>query len=348
MNLDRTKAWEYLHKGLAIMEPLVAQHPKNEEYVRGLAYFYNNRAMEYVTKNEPAAALEEHEKAIKLRRGLVRDYPNDTKYMHRWYLARSLMRAAQAGQKLEKAEVALARYRECRDLLTRLVNDSPAHLDYRNDLALCSNSYGLLLMERKKGEDALANFKLSADHLDRIVAADPARTSAQVRLSEAYSSAALALVELGRRAEAEAELQQALKHCRTAMEQQPKETSHRALLTNLLARSLTNNAALQRHPDAARAASERRQLWSKSADELFRLGCDLAQCMNLVGTGKGELSPTQEADRAKYGDLAVKTLRQAAAAGFSKVQEFEQGPALAPLRGRTDYQNLLKELATKR
>jgi hypothetical protein len=41
----------------------------------------------------------------------------------------------------------------------------------------------------------------------------------------------------------------------------------------------------------------------------------------------------------------VDLLRQAAAAGTANVPQWEQNPALAPLRGRADYAALLWDLA---
>jgi serine/threonine-protein kinase len=195
---DPEESWQYLHKGLAIMEPLTEREP-SEEHVRGLAYSYNNKAsllttlyndrvsLKALEGKSGEALLEEartfHGKAREIRLRLVRDYPNDTKYRHRWFLARSCARLADVEHKLSQIDSALTHYHEARDHLTRLVREEPAYKGYRDDLALFSNQLGRLLLEQKQWSEALPCFEQEREQLEMLVEIDPDNTHHRNKLS---------------------------------------------------------------------------------------------------------------------------------------------------------------------
>jgi serine/threonine-protein kinase len=206
---DPKGAWIYLRKGLAIMEPLVEKHPESEEYIRGLAYFYNNRGELYAADGNLDSALKEHKKALAIREKLVRDYPKDTKYGHRYYLARSFTRVAEDEQKLGAADQAAQYFLAARDQLTRLVDEAPANLIYREDLAKCCQQHGRLLLDGKRWLDAFTVLKTAGDNWEKVADAGPRGTDARLDGARARASAGRALAELGRGPEAEMEWQRA-------------------------------------------------------------------------------------------------------------------------------------------
>jgi hypothetical protein len=74
------------------------------------------------------------------------------------------------------------------------------------------------------------------------------------------------------------------------------------------------------------------------------VACELAQCIPLVGHGSTELTPAEEAERRKYGDLALEALREAVAKGHRDVDALEKAEGLAALRGRDEYKELVRAL----
>jgi len=61
-----------------------------------------------------------------------------------------------------------------------------------------------------------------------------------------------------------------------------------------------------------------------------------------------KLSEAQRKERVQqYGERALKRLRQAVQNGFKDVQHLKTDPDLAPLRSRTDFQELVAELEKK-
>jgi tetratricopeptide (TPR) repeat protein len=102
--------------------------------------------------------------------------------------------------------------------------------------------------------------------------------------------------------------------------------------------------AVGRPADAAAAARKRRQYRPDDPDQLFAAAGDLALCVPLVGRGKTQPTPEEQAEQMRYADEAMATLRQAVDKGFGDVKRVREANALAPLRGRADYADLLKRL----
>ncbi len=75
---------------------------------------------------------------------------------------------------------------------------------------------------------------------------------------------------------------------------------------------------------------------------------ELALTADVVGRGQAELSPAQAAQRHRHADEALATLRQAVRQGYRDAERLRRDRALAALRGRADFQELLADLATAR
>jgi tetratricopeptide (TPR) repeat protein/tRNA A-37 threonylcarbamoyl transferase component Bud32 len=102
--------------------------------------------------------------------------------------------------------------------------------------------------------------------------------------------------------------------------------------------------AVGRAGDAAAAALRRRQYGANDPNQLFAAACDLAMCIPLVGQETSQPTADQEAERAKYADEAVATLKQALDQGFKNQKRLKESDALAVLRSRADFQALEKRL----
>jgi len=68
----------------------------------------------------------------------------------------------------------------------------------------------------------------------------------------------------------------------------------------------------------------------------------------VVGKGKPELSPTDQAERSQYLDEAMAALRQAVDQGFKDVERLQKEEVnFSLLRPRDDFKKLLAELMKK-
>jgi serine/threonine-protein kinase len=84
----------------------------------------------------------------------------------------------------------------------------------------------------------------------------------------------------------------------------------------------------------------------KEPEDLYFQACMKSTRAGLVGNGQDEktLSPADQSDRKRLADEALAVLRQAASQGYSNATRFRLDPALAPLRSRPEFEELLRSL----
>jgi hypothetical protein len=136
-------------------------------------------------------------------------------------------------------------------------------------------------------------------------------------------------------------------HHLAALEANPRHPVYRQFYRNHLGGLTTAHAGLLEQQDAARTAETCRDLgWNAPVDAYFA-ACFLSQCVPVVAQ-HARLDGKQRKEAARfYGDAAMKLLRDAVGKGYKDVAEMKKHPALAPLRQREDFQNLVAELEGK-
>jgi hypothetical protein len=77
--------------------------------------------------------------------------------------------------------------------------------------------------------------------------------------------------------------------------------------------------------------------------ELVHVAKVLGWRANSVGKDKTNLTPEEQAERARIADLAVEALRQAVARGLKDLAEVSRLPAFAAVRARPSFQQLVQE-----
>jgi hypothetical protein len=99
---------------------------------------------------------------------------------------------------------------------------------------------------------------------------------------------------------------------------------------------------------AGALATEAAADFAKKAASQAQLAAVLGRCVNLV-LADTTLSKAEQAELAqRYGDLALAALRQAVDLGYTDVGTLKTGLAFEGLRGRDDFQKLIKELEGKK
>jgi eukaryotic-like serine/threonine-protein kinase len=77
------------------------------------------------------------------------------------------------------------------------------------------------------------------------------------------------------------------------------------------------------------------------------MACAHALASALVGAENPKPPPSERAERQALLDQAVATLKKAIAAGFADFAFLQKDTDLDPLRGRADFQELMKDLASR-
>jgi tetratricopeptide (TPR) repeat protein/tRNA A-37 threonylcarbamoyl transferase component Bud32 len=98
--------------------------------------------------------------------------------------------------------------------------------------------------------------------------------------------------------------------------------------------------------EAADAVRERCALLRgvKDARGVFDCACACGQLVPLAGRGKSSLSPDEEAERMRYEDQAMGSLREAVKLGFKDAGRIRKEKSLSELRARDDYKRLVAAL----
>src|SRR5262249_32874323 len=94
--------------------------------------------------------------------------------------------------------------------------------------------------------------------------------------------------------------------------------------------------------DAAGTLTVRRQLLSDQPEELYATAREFALLAVRAGQGRAALSPEEADAKKRYSALALDTLKEAFAKGFKDVDQVRKEPAFGILRGRPEFNALLK------
>jgi tetratricopeptide (TPR) repeat protein len=206
-----------------------------------------------------------------------------------------------------KLDSALASLRRAVAVLERLDRKYPGVLNYQRGLASTYNLMSDLYRRRLESADSLAWAEKGRSLLERLVGEHPNEVEARTDLARSYNN-------IGR------------------VHQQSGETSE-AL------------RAYQRAVDLYEGLPE------LGPRNCCNLACNLALSIPLIGAkhgSTGELDPdaVPPGDRVRrqvYGDRAIDVIRRAVRGGFRDTEILQTDPDLAAIRGRDDFQEIVKE-----
>ena len=256
--------------------------------------------------DETEPALESYQAAVELREEVVREHPElaDQTYV----LAMDLGDLNVAQQMAGKLDSALKSLRRAVEVLERLGRQYPGVLNYQGGLASTYNMMSDLHRRRREPAESLAFAEKARAMLDRLIAEHPEDIDSRVNLAKAYNN-------IGRLHQQSGEPGQALRSFQRTVN-----------LYEGLPRLDPRNS--------------------------YGLACNLALGVSVIGAANGtqgtldvnKLSKGDRFRREKYGDRAIQLLRRAIRGGFLNLDVLESDTDLDAIRGRADFQDLLKEV----
>jgi tetratricopeptide (TPR) repeat protein len=151
------------------------------------------------------------------------------------------------------------------------------------------------------------------------------------------------LLERGELVEARTILEQAIEHQSIALRSNPKDPVYREFLANHY-RSLANVLVSQgEHASAVQTAAEAPRLFPARCQESIRAAEIFSQCVPLATKDAQLTEDRQRTLSEAYGKEALNWLRDAVARGCTDLDRQTQGAEFDPIRGREDFEKLLKE-----
>jgi tetratricopeptide (TPR) repeat protein len=328
----------------AVLQAALGRRPDHADCQSELARVWNELALVYKDTGRPKEAERAFEDSLGHRRALVHDHPETTDY--RLQLARNLSNLGTwygQTQQLPRAEPMLT---EAVALLRDLVKAHPAVPEYRHLLAVACVNLGNYYEDAQRSEEAERAKREGVALFKQL--ADAASTFPDYQYSLANALHNLAAHYLrGDPREAQRLVEQAIVCQQAALKANPDNPVYRSELRPRYA--LLAEALLCRgeHGEARQAALQVPALFPDDWQAHTTAVVFLARCVPLAEKDPALTAANRAETAREYADQALAELRQAIAKGFRDGQALEQEPALAPLRSREEFGQIVTELRQK-
>ncbi len=337
------EALQSFQRALAIRRRVAETEPQNGTYQLDVAASSRDIGMVQANTGHKAEALQSFQQALAIRDRLARANPRVTLY--RSDLASSCRDVGRVLQDLHRLDEALASFERSRALQEQLVKVDPTVAQYRYDLAHSYFLAGDVHRARKQWTEAIRAYREARSLLETLIQKHPDHLDYLYLLGLDLDSLGVTLEQTGQLGEATAALEKALACQKAAFVKAPKVRHYRSALDKHYVHLAEVHQAAGRAAAAVAVSLERRQLWKGHGRELVLVARDLARAAKVVGRGKPDLTAEERAERDRYHDLVLDTLRQAVADGFKDGAALQKQKDFELLRGRADFQELVRKIS---
>jgi serine/threonine protein kinase len=328
-----------LEKARALQQPLAEQNPEVAPYRSNLARTYRELGSVHESLRKPDEAAHWFREALTLQEKLASADPGEAQFQAELgathnnvgNLYRATRRPVEAGQSYRQA---IACYRKAGDR-------QPHVASFRAELAGSYRNLGDVLAQTGQPAQALGPYGEARALLEKLSAAAPGHVGYRTMLAGLLNNFGGALDGLKRSEEALAAFRQATALQRQVFAEAPL-AGNRESLTFMYRNVARVECSLGRPEAAAEAVCQWQKLWPNHPGELYQVARAFARCVPVADRGEKE-GVAKGSGLERYAELAMTALRQAVAAGFADRARLHSDPDLAPLRPRTDFQQLLVE-----
>jgi tetratricopeptide (TPR) repeat protein len=337
---DHARASEAYLEAIELQQSLAAEFPAVAKYRQGLAQSYSKLGTTFKSQQNHSEAVAVYRKAILLQRSLASEFPSVAEY--RDSLARSHFNLGSIFLKLRKVTEAQQEYTEALRLEQQLVDDFPSVPAYRGMLAAIRYGMAITFAAIGKHEEAKTEHRAVLQMRTRLVEDVPNAIDYWHGLANSLYSLAMLLAKDGELDEARRMYALAIDHQRKAYELVPTNGEY--------ARSLRNNyhalgdllLKLKDHAAAAETANRLAQVRPDSADDAQLAARFFGRCVTLASQDPQLSSEQRTALAQSYADQAMQHLHEAVRRGLTDPGRFKDYEALAPLRGRPEFEDLIR------
>jgi serine/threonine-protein kinase len=333
---SKEKSLNSYRRAQTILEQMTGESPGDADLLAELAHCHAQIGFTLRTTHRPAEALRSYEEARRIQEDLVRDQPANAHY--RELLSWTYSNLGTIQLDLDRPDDAIRLHQIAIKLHERLVAGDPKNLRHQSDLAWCWHYLSEALAALHQTEPALRLAEEAVALQERILELQPDDVEFRWRLARCLDEVARLRLLFGSSEDTASSLGRA-------------HTIHQELArsrASLYGGDLIRNrlyAACQhahagRDPEAMEVLSVAELLISQSShvrpNSLFELACTYSY---LSGGMSGD--SLSRRDRQTYRKRAVIELQKAVAAGYNNLARLRRDPALDPLRGRPEVQDLI-------
>jgi eukaryotic-like serine/threonine-protein kinase len=332
---DFDAAARVLDQARAILGHLVDLDPSEPKYLRELAwsnYQMGNLLSDPRRKDiEFERARTYYDTALALHQKLIAAHPGEPDYpidMAQCYVSLAALSRAKGDH-----PTAIRYLRDALKIQLKVVASHPTVTLYLLDLSHTYYNLGYGYSQLSSLGDASQSYQESIAVAERLVELDPEALEFQDRLGRSVTNLGHVQGEQGKVDQALAAFRRAIDIHRAVLAKAPQVPSYRrALLIPLSNVSQAMNDR-GRPAEAVQSALEARDLTAGFPEYLAPIASQLSRAGGLVPDGR--------ADRDRYLDLAMETLRQAISTGATPIANVQADRDFAPLWPRKDFQALV-------
>jgi serine/threonine-protein kinase len=326
-----------------LYQKLVDDFPNVPGYRRGLAGSCYSLGRLYQLSGRLAAAEEPYRASIFHRQLLAGAFP--AVGVLREELAASCNNLGVVLEDLGRLPEAEQLYRQAVALRKQLVLDFPEVGVYHDGLRLSSLNLLDLLKQLDRLADTAPLFRELFWCYHELAERHPGNVGFRWLASQMLQSLGDVHRATGNWNQARAALEHAVKYLERVLREQPGHAQARARLPGAYLGLAEANVQLGRHADAALALDGVTTAAGKDSATWLAAAVQTARCIPVVEQDTG-LSPAERQRLAQsYAERAVALLGRAVACGYRDAGALQGHPALAPLRDRTDFQDLIRQLS---
>jgi thiol-disulfide isomerase/thioredoxin/tetratricopeptide (TPR) repeat protein len=329
---------EFLNEFLKLNDELLKERGQEPVARRQAAHLYQRLADLAAQRGEVRDGEQAYQKSLAFFRGLTEQgSPSED---DRIQLAYTHAQLAQLQRRARRYGPARASYEEAIRLRERLIADFPGHPIHRYRTASYRFELADLLDEQGEAKEAESLYRRALAEQEQLVKDYPEDANYRQALFDTAGSLAV-LLELARPQEAQRLLE------RVAHDRWQDGVANAGSLEAVVNSGYELADYLQRHgrhADVARLAAEITREFSTSPDVHYHATCYAARAVKAL-EGDVALAPGDRPPLADtYARQAMELLRRAAQLGWKDREHMFLDGDLDPLRGRSDFRDLLAEL----
>jgi serine/threonine-protein kinase len=329
----------------ALAKQFGAQQP---QYVEDLAGSFNDQGALLRSIGRHGDAQQAYQNAIDRLQQLVELHQGVPAYRQK--LAAAYNNFGNVLQDLQGPAKAEEPLRQALAIRQKLVTDFPSSLMYRQDLANTHNNLAAVLSADKRFADAEKESSQALTIQRKLDADHPNVPDFQAHLAAMLDNQAALNMNQGRLDKARDLLTEARPlHDKVDLTnptyRQFRRKHYLTQADTLLRQGEKGESG--KHAEAAKIAPELPKFDPDNAENYRLAAVILVRAMLLAGKDAKLTDAERKKLSENYASQAVAMLRQAVEHGYADLVQLKNGAVFAPLRGREDYQKVVKELAKK-
>lgn len=329
--LRRDEAQDSLLSSINVLEQSHAQRRTDVDYLCRLAVAYNNLGS-VVAHSDVRRAIDLHLQAFTLLQAALHQHPGTPSTERD--IGMTLNKLGSAFSRTREFDRAIKWYEEAISIQTKLILRAPSHGQYQKDLSLTYNNLGLALGRASSADEAEVAFRQSLALQDQLLPQAENDTGLRSNLAGVHNNLGIVLEKSGSLERAAEEFKSAIEHQRAvdATVEGRAENLDKYLVN--LGRVLKQ---VGRFDDAAKAALERRRIWSNDGDRLF----SVAETLTSI-CYEAKSVPGIEALSDECATMAIQTLSEARNVGCRVPNDLGSRVPFTALADSGRFQELLK------